>query len=164
MSTPSQTESAYVQTFVRSKFFVHSSCVQKSSCPDFRAFKIAYVQTLVRSKGKFVRSKIDNLCVHVQAIVRSRDLLFRLSCVPNQKLPAAKLIFCAFVSRLSCFQKTLCRALSAFKIAYVRIFECSEPKFARSKSYTVIKNYYFCTLSVLSLRCPYTEFYEWRPL
>ena len=42
MSRPSQTESAYVQTFVR------SSCVEKSSCPNFRAFKIAYVQTIVR--------------------------------------------------------------------------------------------------------------------
>ena len=49
MSRPSQTESAYVQTFVRSKFFVRSSCVQKSSCPDFRAFKIAYVHGLATS-------------------------------------------------------------------------------------------------------------------
>ena len=60
MSRPSQTESAYVQIFVCSKFFVRSSCVQNSVCPDFRAFKRAYVQTfafkilydqtLVRSK------------------------------------------------------------------------------------------------------------------
>ena len=87
MSRPSQTESAYVQTFVRSKFFVRSSCVQKSSCPDFRAFKIAYVQTFVRSKRKFVRSKINNLCVHVQTIVRSKVLMSRLSCVQNCLCP-----------------------------------------------------------------------------
>ena len=37
-SRPSETESAYVQTFVRSKFFVRSTCVQKSPCPDSRAF------------------------------------------------------------------------------------------------------------------------------
>ena len=49
MSRPSQTESAYVQTFVRSKFFVRSSCVQNSLCPDFGSFKILYDQTLVRS-------------------------------------------------------------------------------------------------------------------
>ena len=70
MSRPSQTESAYVQTFVRSKFFVHSSCVQNSLCPDFRAFKILYDQTLVRSKLKFVRS-----------FVRSKTPMSRLSCV-----------------------------------------------------------------------------------
>ena len=87
MSRPSQTESADVQTFVRSKFFVRSSCVQKSSCPDFRAFKVAYVQTIVRSKRKFVRSKINNLCVHVQTIVRSKVLMSRLSCVQNCLCP-----------------------------------------------------------------------------
>ena len=119
MSRSSQTESAYVQTFVRSKFFVRSSCVQKSSCPDFRAFKITYVQTFVRSKVKFVRSKIDNLCVHVQTIVRSKGLMSRLSCVrkclcpdllwvPKENSCAPKLIICAFMSRLSCVQKGLC--------------------------------------------------------
>ena len=63
MSRPSQTESVYVQTLPDGK----------SPCPDFRAFKAAYVQTFVRSKGKFVHSKIDNLCVHVHSIVRSKD-------------------------------------------------------------------------------------------
>ena len=48
MSRPPQTEHTYVQTFVRSKIFVRSSCVQKHLCPDFRAFKIAYVQTFLR--------------------------------------------------------------------------------------------------------------------
>ena len=69
MSRPSQTEKAYVQTFMRSKFFVRSSCVQNSLCPDFRAFKILYDQTLVRSKLKFVRS-----------FVRSKTPMSRLSC------------------------------------------------------------------------------------
>ena len=81
MSRPSQTESAYVQTFVRSKFFVRSSCVQKSSCPDFRAFKIAYVQTIVRSKLHMSRLSCVQNCIcpdyrafkiaYVQTIVRS---------------------------------------------------------------------------------------------
>ena len=92
---------AYVQTFVQSKFFVRSSCVQKSSNPDFRAFKIAYFQTLVRSKGKFVRFKIDNLFGHVQTIVRSKDLMSRLSCVQNGLCPdfRAIKIFRAFIVR-----------------------------------------------------------------
>ena len=101
MSRPSQTESAYVQTFVRSKFFVRSSCVQKSSCPDFRAFKIAYVQTFVRSKRKFVRSKFNNLCVHVQTIVRSKGLMSRLSCVQKCLCPD----FRAFQKKIRALQK-----------------------------------------------------------
>ena len=46
-----QTERTYVQTFMRSKISVRSSCVQKCVCPDYRAFKVAYVQTIV---GSFV--------------------------------------------------------------------------------------------------------------
>ena len=73
-------KSPHVQTFVRSKVpMSRLSCAQKSPCPDFRAFKIAYVLTFVRSKGKFVRFKIDNLCVHVQTIVRSKLHMSRLS-------------------------------------------------------------------------------------
>ena len=117
MSRPSQTESAYVQTFVRSKFFVRSSCVQKSSCPNFRAFKIAYVQT-------FVRSKIDNLCVHVQAIVRSKGLMSRLSCLQKCLYPDYRAFKIAYVqtimrsklhmSRLSCVQNCICPDYRAF--------------------------------------------------
>ena len=110
MSKPSQTESAYVQTFVRSKFFVSSSCVQKSSCPDFRAFKIAYVQTFVRSKGKLVRSKNDNLCVHVQTIERSKGLMSRLSCVQKCLCPdflcVQKLTMCTKIDDLISPKKT----------------------------------------------------------
>ena len=76
MSRPSQTESAHVQTFVRSKFFVRSSCVQNSLCPDFRAFKILYDQILMRSKLKFVRS-----------FVRSKTPMSRLSCVQTCLCP-----------------------------------------------------------------------------
>ena len=112
----------HVQTFVRSKFFVSSSCVQKSSCPDFRAFKIAYGQTFVRSKRKFVRSKIDNLCVHVQTFVRSKLPMARLSCVPKENSCAPKLIICAFMSRLSCVQKALCPDFRAFKETYVQTY------------------------------------------
>ena len=159
-------KSPHVQTFVRSKlpmsrlscvpkenscapkliigaFMSRLSCVQKSSCPDFRAFKIAYVQTFVRSKGKFVRSKIDNLCVHVQTIVRSKRLMSRLSCVQKCPCPdflwvskenscAPKLIICAFMSRLSCVRNALCPDFRSFKNAHVQTF-CSKGKFVRSK-------------------------------
>ena len=86
MSRPSQTESAYVQTFVRSKFLVRSSCVQNSLCPDFRAFKILYDQTLVRSKLKFVRS-----------FVRSKTPMSRLSCVQKHSCPDFRVIKNAYV-------------------------------------------------------------------
>ena len=116
-------KSPHVQTFVRSKlpmsrlscvpkenscapkliicaFMSRLSCVQNALCPDFRAFKIAYVQTFVRSKGKFVRSKIDNLCVHVQTIVRSKVLMSRLSCVQDCLCPD----FRAFQRKLRALQ------------------------------------------------------------
>ena len=77
MSRPSQTESAFVQTFVRSRFL----CFR-------RAFKNPHVQTFVRSKLPMSRiscvpnrnscaTKIDNLCVHVQTIVSSKLPMFR---------------------------------------------------------------------------------------
>ena len=145
-------KSPHVQTFVRSKmpmsrlscvpkenscapkliicaFMSRLSCVQKPLCPDFRAFKNAYVQTFVRSKKKFVRSKIDKLCVHVQTIVRSKTLMSRLSCVQKCLCPDFRAFQKTFVrskidnlcvhvqtivrskglmSRLSCVQKCLC--------------------------------------------------------
>ena len=61
MSRPSQTESAYVQTIVRSKLLVPSSCVRSRKCPDhprpkayMSRISCVLVQTIVRSK--FVRS------------------------------------------------------------------------------------------------------------
>ena len=54
------------------------------SSPDYRAFKRPYVQT-------FVRSKLP---------------MFRLSCVTKKNSCAQKLILFAFMSRLSCVQKT----------------------------------------------------------
>ena len=108
-------KSPHVQTFVRSKlpmsrlscvpkenscapkliicaFMSRLSCVQKALCPDFRAFKNAYVQTFLRSKRKFVRSKNNNLCVHFQTIVRSKGFMYRLSCVQNTYVQT----FCVF--------------------------------------------------------------------
>ena len=109
------------------------SCVQKCLCPDFRAFKNAYVLTFVRSKRKFVRSKNNNLCVHVQTFVRSKMPMSRLSCVPKENSCAPKIIICAFMSRLSCVQKCLCPDFRAFKNAYVLTFVRSKRKFVRSK-------------------------------
>ena len=59
------------------------SFVQKTLCPDFRAFKIAYVETFVCSKPKTFRCKIDILYVFVEAILLSKDLMSRLYCVQN---------------------------------------------------------------------------------
>ena len=93
------------------------------------------VQTFVLSKRKFVRSKIDNLCVHVQTIVRSKGLMSRLSCVqkclypdlsclPKENSCAPKLINRAFMSRLSCVQRALCPDFRAFKKSLCPDFLC----------------------------------------
>ena len=95
------------------------SCIRKTLCPEFRAFKTAYVQTFVRSKGKLVRSKIDNLCVYVQTIVRSKDLMSRLSCVQNCLCPD----FCVFQTknrpRQNWYSVRFFRGYPAFKRPYV---------------------------------------------
>ena len=129
MSRPSQTESAYVQTFVRSKFFVRSSCVQNSLCPDFRAFKILYDQTLVRSKLKFVRS-----------FVRSKTPTSRLSCVQTCLCPdfrAFKILY----------DQTLVR--SKWKI--VRSFVRSCP------DYRAFKNTYVQTWFKIAFKIAYVQ-------
>ena len=59
MSRPPQTERTDVKTFVRSKVFVRSSCVQRNVRPDFRAFKFTYDRTFVHSKSKIVRSNFE---------------------------------------------------------------------------------------------------------
>ena len=85
MSRPSQTESGYVQTFVRSKFFVRSSCVRRQICPDYprprqymSRLSCVLVQTIVRSNSNscvqrqiFSASMSIPSCGHVQTIVRS---------------------------------------------------------------------------------------------
>ena len=169
-------------------FMSRLSCVRMTLYPDFRMFKTAYVQTFVRSKGKLVRSKTDNLCVHVQTIMRLKDLISRLlciqnwlcpnfraferkiralqnwyfmrscpdyrafkspqvqtfvrsklpmsrfSCVPKENSCAPKLIFCAFMSRLSCVRMTLYPDFRMFKTAYVQTFVRSKGKLVRSKT------------------------------
>ena len=78
MSRPSQTESAYVQTIVRSKLLVRSSCVQSRICPDDprpKAYmsRLSYVlvQIILRSKLNSCVPTPKFWCVHVQTIVRS---------------------------------------------------------------------------------------------
>ena len=92
MSTPCQTETTHVQTFVRSK----------SLCPDFYVFNIAYVQTLVRSKPNFVCSKIE-ICA----------LMCILSCVQKYlctNFLAFKSCLCPDLVRSPQEQKKLCGA------------------------------------------------------
>ena len=176
-------KSPHVQTFVRSKlsmsrlscvpkenscapkliicaFMSRLSCVQKTLYPDFRAFKIVYVQTFVRSKGKFVRSKIDNLCVHVQTIVSSKGLMSRLSCV--QKC-LCSLLCVPYQNRplQNWYSVRFCRAYPAFKRLYVETLVLSKwPKSrllsvpnlnSRTKTYNYHKNYYFFNLSFFYL-------------
>ena len=103
MSRPSQTESGYVQTFVRSKFFVRFSCVRRQICPDhprpkqyMSRLSCVLVQTIVRSNSNScVQRQIFRAfmsrpsCVHVQTIVRSPDhraFMSRPSCVHVQTI------------------------------------------------------------------------------
>ena len=93
MFRPSQTESSYVQIFMRS--------------PDFRAFMsrlpCVHVQTFVRSCSDFRACMFRFSCVH-QTSVRScsdfRAFMFRVSCVHIQTFVRSCSDFCAF-TRLS---------------------------------------------------------------
>ena len=103
MSRQSQTESGYVQTIVRSKLFVRSSCVRRQICPDhprpkryMSRLSCVLFQTIVRSKSNscvqrqiFSASMSRSLCVHVQTNVRSPDhraFMSRPSCVLVQTI------------------------------------------------------------------------------
>ena len=78
MFRPSWTECAYVQTIVRSKLLVCSSCVRSLICPDhprpkayMSRFSCVLVQTIVHSKSNSCVPNPKFCCVHVQTIVRS---------------------------------------------------------------------------------------------
>ena len=89
-------------------FMIRLSCVQNGLCPDYRAFKVAYAQTIVRSKLPMIRLSCIPSCIcpdyrafkiaYVQTIVRSK----------------------LHMSRLSCVQNCICPDYRAFKIAYVQ--------------------------------------------
>ena len=117
MSRPSQTESVYVQTLPDGK------CL----CPDFRAFKILYDQTLVRSKLKFVRS-----------FLRSKTPMFRLSCVQTCLCPdfrAFKILYDQTLVRskwkiVRSFVRS-CPDYRAFKNTHVQTFLRSKMRMSR---------------------------------
>ena len=116
------------------------SCVQSCICPDYRAFKVTYDQTIVRSKLHISgRSCVQNcLCpdysafkiAYVQTIVRSKLPMIRLSCVQICICPDCRAFKIAYVqtivrskllmSRLSCVQNCTCPYYRAFQIAYVQ--------------------------------------------
>ena len=109
------------------------------SCPDYRAFKFGYVHTFVRSKGKFLRSKTENLCVHVQTIVCSKLSMSRFLCDPNQKSCAPKMIICVFLYRdCPAFKRPYFETLVRSKSPMSGFLCVPNQEFARSK--TVIKN------------------------
>ena len=97
-----QTKSRYVQTVPDGKCLCPDpprrkvpmsrlSCFQNCICPDYRAFKIAYVQTIVRSKLHMSRLLCVQNCIcpdcrafkiaYIQTIVRSKFHMTRISCV-----------------------------------------------------------------------------------
>ena len=116
------------------------SCVQSCPCPDYRAFKFAYVQTIVRSNLPMSRLSCVQICLCpdyrafkfacVQTIVRSNLPISRLSCVPICLCPEYRAFKFAYVqtivrsnlpmSRLSCVQICLCPDYRAFKDIYVQ--------------------------------------------
>ena len=100
--------------FVRSRVTMSRlSCVQNRLCPDYRAFKIAYVQTIVRSKSLMSRLSCVQNCIcpdyrafkiaYVQTIVRS---FFSRPCNFERMTPP-----CSFISvwtyRLSVWELNL---------------------------------------------------------
>ena len=110
-----QTKNRYVQTVPDGK----------SLCPDPPRWKVPM------SRLSCVHRAFKS--PHVETFVPSKLLISRLSCFPKENLCAPKLIICAFMSRLSCVQKTLCPDFRAFKNAYVQTFVCSIPKTVRCK-------------------------------
>ena len=140
---------------VRSKIpMSRLSCVLSCLCPDNRAFKVVYVQTIVRSKLSMYRLSCVQSClctdfrafkvVYVQTFVRSKLSMYRLSCVTNQKSCAQKLILCAFMSKLSCVQNTLCPDFRAFEIA---LLSCNPNRNSCAPKFIIVlKFYHFFTL------------------
>ena len=69
------------------------SCIHSCLCPDYRAFKVAYVQNIVRSKLPMSRLSCVQCCLcpdyrafivaYVQTNLRSNLLIYRLSCVQS---------------------------------------------------------------------------------
>ena len=157
-----QTEFRYVQTVPDGKCqcpdpprrkvpMFRLSCVQKCLSPDFRAFKNAYVQTIVRSKMPIFRLSCVQKCLcpdyrafknaYLQTFVRSKMPMSRLSCVQKCLSPDFRAFKNAYVqtivrskmpiSRLSCVQKCLCPDYRAFKNAYVQIIVRSKMPMSR---------------------------------
>ena len=92
----------YVQTFVRSKAFVRSSCVQKTLCTDFRSklpmSRLWWVQNfLYPDFGAFKT-------VRVQTLACSKLPIFSLTCV--QKLLSPDVGAFIFLSRLFNYERT----------------------------------------------------------
>ena len=93
---------------------IRLSCVQSCIYPDYRAFKVTYVQTIVLSKLHMSRLSCVQNCLSpdyrafkiacVQIIVRSNLHMCRLSCVhffPDRVILNARHPLCAFVSVLT---------------------------------------------------------------
>ena len=90
------------------------SCVQSCICPDYRAFKVTYDQTIVRSKLHMSRLSCVQNCIcpdyrafkiaYVQTIVRSKLHMSRLSCVQNCICPDYRAFI--FFSRPCNFERT----------------------------------------------------------
>ena len=119
-------------------FMIRLSCVQNGLCPDYRAFKVAYVQTIVRSKLPMIRLSCVPSCIcpdyrafkiaYVQTIVRSKLHMPRLSCVQN----------------------CICPDYRAFKIAYVQ---------------TIVRSFFFskpCNFERTTPPCAFISVWTYR--
>ena len=128
------------------------------SWSDYRLFKTAYVQIVVRSRLPMIRLSCVQSCIctdycafkvtYVQTIVRSKLLMSRISCVQNCRCPDYRAFKIAYVqtivrskllmSRLSFVQNCICPDYRAFKITYVQTI-------VRSKLLvqTIVRSFFF---------------------
>ena len=91
---------AYIRTFVRSKDFTRTSCVEKCICSSFRAFTRYFcVQINFRSCMRLELSKPKFGCLQVSSFVRSPDFTafknFRSSCTRLSCVQEVSYIPCA---------------------------------------------------------------------
>ena len=142
MSRPSQTESGYVQTFVRFKFFVRFSCVRRQICPDhprpkqyMSRLSCVLVQTIVRSNS--------NSCVQRQIF---RAFMSRPSCVHVQTIMRSNPDHRAFMSRLSCVHQTEKKLHPGVQCYSLKMKTERVPKFHKSICLRFIKKLDFQSL------------------
>ena len=142
------------------------SCVQSCLSPDYRAFKVAYVKTIVQSKLLMSRLSCVQSCLspdyrafkvaYIQTIVQLKLPKSRLSCVQSCLCPDYRAFKVAYVqtimrsklpmSRLSSVQSCLSPDYRAFKVAYVQTIVRSKlPMFRLLSNHWCFQTLWFWT-------------------